>query len=237
LNYSIVGIAWPAINWYQFQIDGTNSNGFNTAGGPAAEPVAPFCNPGARQTAPAAVVPLPLTAPKASGIRSAQDLSVVAAHRQVSPDFNTVFTIAANTTTVFRITEYNEKDTPDAPEWDTANPFTVDTTPSYGTNVVLRWQPSTDPTFHSRAGNRSDFRRVPAGLRDHLCLGERCCAMRKSETTVEKSGDLRAVRAAALVHNRPLLKQPGKQGISLPSAFQLRRLAEVIRLCFLRMTR
>jgi hypothetical protein len=149
LNYSIVGIAWPAINWYQFQIDGTNSNGFNTAGGPAAEPVAPFCNPGARQTAPAAVVPLPLTAPKASGIRSAQDLSVVAAHRQVSPDFNTVFTIAANTTTVFWITEYNEKDVPDAPEWDTANPFTVDATPSYGTNVVLRWKPSTDPTFYS----------------------------------------------------------------------------------------
>ena len=149
LHYSIVGITWPAINWYQFQIDGTNSNGFNAAGGPTAEPVASFCTPGARQTAPATVVPLPFTASKASGIRSAQDLSVVAAHRNVSPDFNTTVTIPAYTTTVFWITEYNAKEVPAAPAWHTTNPFTLDKTPSYGTNVVLRWQPGTDPTFYS----------------------------------------------------------------------------------------
>jgi hypothetical protein len=147
LDYSILGITWSAINWYQFQIDGTHSNGFNAAGGPAAEPPVSFCVPDDRQTAPASVVPLPLAAATVKAVRSAQDLSVVAAKRDASPDFNISVSIPANTTTVFWITEYT-KNVPDTPAWDTSNPFTVDTTP-YGKNVVLRWQPSTDPTFYS----------------------------------------------------------------------------------------
>ena len=55
--------------------------------------------------------------------------------------------LPAYTTTVFWITQYTT-DKPAPPNWETTAPYTKDTT-SYGTNVVLRWQPDTDPTFYS----------------------------------------------------------------------------------------
>ena len=61
---------------------------------------------------------------------------------------NVALNIPAYTTTVFWITEYNAKDAPDAPVWETTEPLALDTTP-YGTNVVLNWRPSTEPQFYS----------------------------------------------------------------------------------------
>jgi hypothetical protein len=148
LNYSIVGIPWSTVNWYQFQIDGILSNGFSAANGPAREPAVNFCTPGDAN-------PLPVTALSLSGlnvaaIRAAQELSV-ATFKVKTPAtggvFSTVLNIPAYTTTVFWITQYNETP-PAVPVWLASAPTTLDTT-SYGTNVILRWQPDPDPTLYS----------------------------------------------------------------------------------------
>ena len=73
---------------------------------------------------------------------------MVAAQRNVSPEFNTTVTIPAFTTTVFWITEHTTTK-PAAPVWETTAPFTLDAATDYGTNVVLHWQPSSDPAFYS----------------------------------------------------------------------------------------
>ena len=149
LNYSILGIPWSAINWYQFQIDGTHSNGFNAADGPSLEPEATFCNPGDGNPLP--VTALALANLNVGAIRQAQELKVVASRVNAPLSggrFSTVVNLPAPyTTAVFWITQY-AKDTPAVPVWETTAPITLDTT-SYGTNVVLRWQPDTDPTFYS----------------------------------------------------------------------------------------
>jgi len=145
-NYSIVGISWPVINWYQFQIDGTVSNGFNAAGGPAAEPVVSMCT---SPVFPATSMPLPFTSSQVSKIRQAQEFSIVGhsvGQAIPSGNFNTEFTIPAYTTIVFWLTE-NTPDVPATPLWAT-NPYTVDTT-DYGSDVILYWQPDLDPTFYS----------------------------------------------------------------------------------------
>jgi Glycosyl hydrolases family 39 len=148
-NYSILGIPWPVINWYQFQIDGTHSNGFNAAGGPAAEPEAQFCTPD--NINPLPVTSLPLAQLNVGAIRQAQELKVTASGVNVAisgAQFNTVVKLpAAYVTTVFWITE-NSADVLATPAWETTAPVTLDTT-SYGTNVVLRWHPDTNPTFYS----------------------------------------------------------------------------------------
>ena len=150
LNYSILGISWPAINWYQFQIDGTHSNGFNAAGG-LLVPVVPQTSPCTPEPFPVTSIPLAnLNAGAVGAIRQAQELSVAASGVNVALSggrFSTVVNLPAYTTTVFWITQYTT-DRPAPPAWETTAPTTKDTT-SYGTNVVLRWQPDTDPTFYS----------------------------------------------------------------------------------------
>jgi hypothetical protein len=148
LNYSILGIPWTNINWYQFQIDGTHSNGFNAAGG-LSVPVVPegpmYCAP---DPFPVTYIPLPNS--NAGAIRQAQELSVADSGVNVALSggrFSTVVNLPKYTTTVFWITQYTtHKPTP--PVWEPTAPTTKDMT-SYGTNVVLRWQPDTDPTFYS----------------------------------------------------------------------------------------
>ena len=165
LDYSIVGIAWPTINWYQFQIDGTLSNGFSAAGGPAAEPVAMSCNP---DVLPATSIPLPLTSSLVSVIRQNQEFSVVAsqvAKGLLGGKFSTAVNIPAYTTTIFWLTE-NTMDTPDQPMW-AANPYTVDTA-DYGSAVVLRWQPNLEPTFYSYQVTRDGKVISPNPLRSAL---------------------------------------------------------------------
>jgi hypothetical protein len=165
LDYSIVGIAWPTINWYQFQIDGTLSNGFNAAGGPAAEPVATSCSP---EVLPQTSLPLSLAVSLVTNIRQNQEFSVVASkvgESLTGGKFSTVVNIPAYTTTIFWLTE-NTTDVPDAPTWDT-NPYTVDTT-DYGSAVVLRWQPNLDPTFYSYQVTRDKTVVSPNPLRSAL---------------------------------------------------------------------
>jgi len=171
LNYSIVGIAWPTINWYQFQIDGTFSNGFSAAGGPAAEPIATVCTPARGQAFPVTSLPLPLTSAKVTAIRQGQEFSVAASkvgEALSGGTFSTVVKIAAYTTTVFWITE-NAPDIPATPVWETTAPTTVDTT-DYGSDVILRWEPDLDPTFYSYEVSRDDQKNVvsPATLRSAL---------------------------------------------------------------------
>jgi Glycosyl hydrolases family 39 len=146
-NYSILGIPWPSFNWYQFQIDQTHSNGFNAAGGlslPAAS-----CTP---DPFPQTYISLAnLNADKIGAIRQNQELSVPHSGVNVPPlpggRFTTTVDLPAYTTMVFWITQYTT-DKPAPPNWETTAPYIKDTT-SYGTNVVLRWQPDTDPTFYS----------------------------------------------------------------------------------------
>jgi hypothetical protein len=162
INYSIVGIPWSKINWYQFQIDGTLSNGFNAAGGPGTEPVASACVP-----SPWPATSLSLTGLNAAAIRHAQELSVV---KQATPTVGQPITggrfdapalkIPAYTTTMFWITEYIENEVaPNAPTWIGPTPPTLDITPS-GTNVVLTWQPSTLPAFYSYEVAKDDKTKI-----------------------------------------------------------------------------
>jgi hypothetical protein len=98
-------------------------------------------------------------------------LSVAASAVGVVPaggTFNTLLKIPAYATTVFWITEHTEV-VPAAPVWIGPTPPTLDTTPT-GTNVVLRWQASTDPTFYSYEVAKDDQSTVvsPQPLRPAL---------------------------------------------------------------------
>lgn len=145
-NYSILGLnSWPAINWYQFQIDGSNSNAFNTANGPPIEPVAAACAPN-----PYPPTSLPLNSLYVGGIRQGQELTVVGSGINVplaGGVFNVSLKIPAYTSIVLWITEYSPA-VPATQVWRPNAPTTLDTTP-YGTNVVLRWQPDMDPVFYT----------------------------------------------------------------------------------------
>jgi hypothetical protein len=164
LKYSIQGITWPKINWYQFQIDGTASNGYAQSGGPTALP--DFCLPATLGQFPATSVALPLSFAKVRDIRKHQELAVVGHATNVSPGaFNPEFTLAPNTTTVFWITEFT-KTVPPAPTW-AAKPHALDVT-DYGNNVVLFWQPDTDPTFYSYQVFRNGNLVSPMPLRSAL---------------------------------------------------------------------
>jgi hypothetical protein len=150
LDYSIVGIPWSSINWYQFQIDGTYSNGFTAANGPATEPAVSFCNPSDSDPFPVTSIPLPLSAAVVSAIRAAQEFSVVnsmVGQPLPSGTFNTTLKIPAYTTTVFWITE-NVSDVPGTPAWEAVNPYIVNTVDYPGSDVILTWQPNLDPTFY-----------------------------------------------------------------------------------------
>jgi Glycosyl hydrolases family 39 len=145
LNYSIVGIPWPQINWYQFQIDGTLSNSFSAAGGLKGEPEAWSCTP-----SPFPVTFLPLDGLNPGIIRQAQELSV--ANQMVGWTPKTpgrfdapALSIPAYTTTMFWITEFSDA-VPAQLTW--SGPPTLDITPN-GTNVVLSWQSSVHPAFYS----------------------------------------------------------------------------------------
>jgi hypothetical protein len=170
INYTIVGIPWSKINWYQFQIDGTLSNGFSAAGGPADEPVVSVCAPNSGQPFP--VTSIPLANLGAGGIRLKQELSVAAqavGHSLTGGQFNApALSLPAYTTTMFWITEYSET-APAQLAWSGPTPPTLDTTPG-GTNVVLQWTPSTDPTFYSYQVARDSRSNVisPAPLRAAL---------------------------------------------------------------------
>jgi Pro-kumamolisin, activation domain len=147
LNYSILGIPWSAINWYQFQIDETYSNGFSAADG-FLEPMASICNPDSASGLPR--TSLALAGSNAGPIRQSQELSVAAqavGQPVMGGRFSTVVNIPAYTTTVFWITEHKPAamDMPTPPDWEATAPYTVDT----AGNVVLRWQPDLDPTFYS----------------------------------------------------------------------------------------
>lgn len=147
IKYSIAGITWPKVNWYQFQIDDAASNGYAQAGGPTALPDVSL--PTTLADFPKTSVALPLRATTVGNIRQHQELAVVNHATGVSPSsFNPEFALPPNTTTVFWITEYDPTATPAQPKWATNTPYVLDVT-DYGTNVVLFWQPETDPTFYS----------------------------------------------------------------------------------------
>ena len=84
-----------------------------------------------------------------------------------SGTFHANVTIPAYTTIVFWITEYTQTP-PAVPVWSTT-PYILDTT-DYGTNVVLFWQPDTDPTFYSYQVSRDEKTNVisPSPLRSSL---------------------------------------------------------------------
>jgi hypothetical protein len=150
LDYSIVGIPWATINWYQFQLDANLSNGFTAAGGPTAEPDPTVCIPNDSASAPASSVPLPFTAATVQTIRQAQELSVAASALNAAipaGTFTISVTIPPFTTTVFWITPYTTTP-PATPAWSTTAP-TIVYTADYGKNVLLRWQPDIDPAFYS----------------------------------------------------------------------------------------
>ncbi len=147
IKYSIGGITWPKINWYQFQIDDSASNGYAQAGGSTALP--DFCLPATLTGFPTTSVALPFSATTVRNIRQHQELAVVNHAIGVSASsFNPEFALPPNTTTVFWITEYDSNASPTQPQWATNTPYVLDVT-DYGTNVVLFWQPDTDPTFYS----------------------------------------------------------------------------------------
>jgi len=171
LNYSIIGIPWPTFNWYQFQIDGTHSNSFNAAGGPAHEPVASSCVP-----SPLPPTSLALTGLPAAAIRKQQELQVV--HKGVMSGTKGVFhvpnlSIPTYTTIVFWITENNPKAAkPTKPSWIGPNPPTIDTTPGGAKNVVLRWTPNTAPTFYTYQVARDEPKNIvsPEPLRSAMWI-------------------------------------------------------------------
>jgi hypothetical protein len=173
LNYSIEGISWSTINWYQFQIDGSLSNSFTAAGGPAKEPDPSAlinCVPGHGQAFPKTFIPLPLASTDVHAIRAAQELSVAASKVGVAAPggvFHADLTIPAYTTTVFWITEFTTTP-PTVPAWSTT-PFILDTT-DYGTNVALFWLPDPSPTFYSYQVSRDKLANVisPSPLRAAL---------------------------------------------------------------------
>jgi hypothetical protein len=176
LNYSIVGIPWRTINWYQFQIDGNYSNGFSTADGPASEPAVSFCNPDDRNHFPVTSLPLPLTAADVSAIRQAQELSAVTSKVGdvlSSGTFHATVKVPAYTTVVFWITE-NTGDVPDIPVWQATNPYWVDPVDYAGaaspSDVILSWQPNLDPTLYSYEVSRDEQTNVisPKPLRSAL---------------------------------------------------------------------
>ena len=162
LGYSIVGISWPTINWYQFQIDVNFSNSFSAAGGPTAEPDPAFCAPSGRQRAPVSSLPLPFTASAAGKIRQAQELSTAGSARGVpipGGTFETTVAIAPYTTTIFWITPYTTTP-PAAPAWASTTPATIYTA-DYGKDVLLRWQPDPDPAFYSYEVYRDSMEAAP----------------------------------------------------------------------------
>jgi hypothetical protein len=173
LNYSIVGIPWPTINWYKFQIDGTISNGFTAAGGPTAEPDATFCTPDKSHRPPVSSIALPFSASTVQAIRKAQELSVTVSAPKVAiagGTFNTSLTLAPYTTTVLWITPYSTT-TPATPAWAPTNPAVVYAA-DYGKNVLLRWQPDLDPAFYSYEVYRdnAEVPVSPAPLRSALWI-------------------------------------------------------------------
>jgi hypothetical protein len=154
LDYSIVGISWPAINWYQFQIDATNSNSFTVANvlnprtGQLTEPDATSCYPASFPQSWIPLDGLPVAAIRQGVVNPpnnvpGQELGVVGSQTNVpnpSGTFHTDVTIPVYTTTVFWITEYTTA-APTAPQ---LAPPVVD--PTTG-NVVLQWQSAPDATF------------------------------------------------------------------------------------------
>jgi hypothetical protein len=172
LTYSIVGIPWSKINWYQFQIDPTHSNGFNAAGGPAIETVPTACTPD-----PFPVTFLSLNGLTVAEIRQQQELQV-AAQSVGQPITGGRFeapalSIPAYTTTMFWITQFDKDTRPGTLSWIGPTPPTMDTTPS-GMNVVLRWTPSTEPTFYTYEISRDEqtniLTNVPVPLRSALWI-------------------------------------------------------------------
>jgi len=134
LSYSIVNLPWETINWYQFQIDAKLSNGYAAAGGPPTP----------------AATSLALNGLPVEQIRAAQELSVanhgvgVAATART---FSTALELPTFTTSVIWITEWSKTDAPSQPQWaaDAATKYNA----SYGTDVVLRWNPDPDPNLYT----------------------------------------------------------------------------------------
>jgi hypothetical protein len=165
LDYSIVDVPWPTINWYQFQIDATISNSFTAADGPTIELDATSCYPGRAGAAPNSSLSLPFLASAVQGIRKAQELSFAPTFARnlaiAGGVFKTTLSITPYTTTVIWITPYDATTVPATPAWATSSPV-VTYTAEYGTtgttvtNVLLRWQPDTDPAFYSYEIYRDD---------------------------------------------------------------------------------
>ena len=149
LNYSIVGISWPTINWYQFQIDNTISNSFQAAGGPLVEADATVCYPMEEHAAPTSFIQLPFDQLVVSRIRQRQELGVLASATNVPASggvFKITLTIPVYTTTVIWITPYTATP-PATPAWGASSPVVYDA--DYGKNVLLSWQADSDPAFYS----------------------------------------------------------------------------------------
>ena len=122
--YTIGDIPWQTVNIARFQIDATHSNAYTAAGG-RLSPSVP-------------------DAATARTIRQAQELALFAPirHGVTLPEraVRERFTIAPFTTVLYWITPFSLS-VPTAPRWMTA-------TAADGT-VILRWEPSREPSFFS----------------------------------------------------------------------------------------
>jgi hypothetical protein len=121
--YTIMDVPWQTVNIARFQIDHVLSNAYTAAGGQ----LSPSLDPS-----------------MLAAIRQAQELTLFMPIRQVVPvpDGTLVerFSLTPYTTLLYWITPFRP-DAPAAPAWVRAD--------ADGSNMVLRWEPSTDPSFYT----------------------------------------------------------------------------------------
>lgn len=124
VDYTIADIPWQAVNVARFQIDATHGNAYTAAGARLS-----ISTPGAAT---------------ARRIRDAQELALFAPVRQgvalADGTFRDRFTIAPFTTLLYWITPFSPA-VPAAPRWVTAA--------AEDGNIILRWEPSREPSFLS----------------------------------------------------------------------------------------
>ncbi len=146
--YTLADLPWPMVNIARFQIDATHSNAYTAAGARLSPPFP--------------------DAASAARIRQAQELALsepIARGVSVADGaWHTRFTIDPFTTLLYWITPTTET-VPAAPRGLTATPA--------GGVVILRWEPSRDPSFFSYAvfamrGDEPDTLLSPDPLRSAL---------------------------------------------------------------------
>ena len=151
VDYVVSELPWSSVNVALFRIDARTSNAYTTAGG---SPGNPF------------PVPDPSDLPS---IRQAQELALALpiAHGVYTPDgiYRETLTLDPYATLCLWITPTSDATIP-APTWLTAEPD--------GADVVLRWEPTTDPSFYGYElyfmEEGGDIRLTPDPMRAALWL-------------------------------------------------------------------